>query len=100
MISRGEQEPAIAQGREVALEIVAPAGEPSVQLSSRVLRLAENYRQRPDKQQTTIRFEQWLNTALDDHISHLKLKGYRRITREAIITEAVIQYLGVKPPVH
>jgi hypothetical protein len=28
----------------------------------------------------------------------LKLEGYRKITREAVITDAVMHYLGVKPP--
>ena len=69
-----------------------------IQLSRQVLKLAERYRPKPDKKQTTVRFEPWLNRALENHILTLKMRGFDRITREAVITEAVIQYLGVKAP--
>ncbi len=103
LISRGRvaHPPIAVEGREDVAEPENSAPEPQpaeVHLSNRVLRLAERYKQKPDKQQTTVRLEPWLNVALEDHISHLKLKGYRRITREAIITDAIIQYLGVKAP--
>jgi len=51
-----------------------------------------------DKRQTTVRFEPWLSDALQRRVADLQADGYRKITREAIITEAVIQYLGVKRP--
>lgn len=50
------------------------------------------------KRQTSIRLEPWLDQALDRRFYELKMDGYKKITREAIITDALVQYLGVKPP--
>jgi hypothetical protein len=58
----------------------------------------ERFKPMADKRQTTVRFEPWLSDALQRRVADLQADGYRKITREAIITEAVIQYLGMKRP--
>ena len=51
-----------------------------------------------EKRGTSLRLEPWLDNELNKRMYFLKAEGYRKITREAIISEALIQYLGITPP--
>lgn len=50
------------------------------------------------KRATQVRFEPWLDNALDLRVLQLKMEGYRKISREAVIADALIAYLGIRPP--
>lgn len=71
----------------------------TIEKVDRVQLLAEQrFRPVADKRPTSLRLEPWLDDALNRRHLELKLQGYRKITREAIIVDALIQYLGVNPP--
>jgi hypothetical protein len=50
------------------------------------------------KRGTSLRLEPWLEDALAQHFYKLQMDGYRKVTREAIISEALMLYLGVTRP--
>lgn len=45
-----------------------------------------------------MRLEPWLDDALNQRVHELKAEGYRMLTREAIMTAALMLYLDVTPP--
>lgn len=100
-----EEEPEIPVAPMISRPIPVPdkrEEEPEQVMDSaadRVRQLAiERFKPMADKRQTTVRFEPWLSDALQRRVAEMQAEGYRKMTREAIITEAVIQYLGVKRP--
>ncbi len=79
----------IEQGREVAVQ----------DLTNKAHLLAEQrFKPVSEKRATSVRFEPWLDDALNRRVYELRIEGYRKMTREAVITDAVMQYLGIKPP--
>jgi hypothetical protein len=98
LVSRPAEEAevvSVEQGREEAsIPVVTPRLGPN-----RARLLAEQrFKPMAEKRATSIRLEPWLDDALTRRVMELKLEGYRKITREAVITDAVMHYLGVKPP--
>src|ERR1700741_5033424 len=102
LMSRREPEPApeplieppVGETRR-AEQPIAPA---QIVLPKHLLRFAERHRPKPDKKQTTVRFEPWLSAAINNYLAKMQLDLNISMTRETLITEAVIQYLGIRPP--
>ena len=67
-------------------------------LPKHLVNLAEKHRAKPDKKQTTVRFEPWLNQAINNHLAQIMIQTGTTLSREAVITEAIVQYLGLKAP--
>lgn len=83
----------------MAIASKAPASPVATGHLDRIQLLAEQrFKPIADKRQTSVRLEPWLDDALNERFFKMKLQGYRRITREAIIVDALMQYLGVTPP--
>jgi hypothetical protein len=90
MISRPVAVP--ERREEEPIQVIDSAADRARQLAM------ERFKPTADKRQTTVRFEPWLSDALQRRVAELQAEGFRKISREAIITEAVIQYLGMKRP--
>jgi len=87
--------PEQAQGREVPIVRATGSSQP---VKDKLQRLAEEkFKPKADKRQTSLRLELWLDEALRLRVNKLQVK-YPGITREAVITDALIQYLDVTPP--
>ena len=91
------------QGRGVAEVPALPRGikkaEPASEKSDSLRQLAtQRFTPIAEKRGTSLRLEPWLDNELNKRMYFLKAEGYRKITREAIISEALIQYLGLTPP--
>ena len=60
--------------------------------------LAERYGRREEKRATSLRLPPWLDDILSARVYTLKAKGFRRISRETVVIQALMQYLGVSAP--
>jgi hypothetical protein len=73
--------------------------EPASEKSDSLRQLAtQRFTPIAEKRGTSLRLEPWLDNELNKRMYFLKAEGYRKITREAIISEALIQYLELTPP--
>lgn len=100
------------KGTVTAMSAIPAAPQPAVTVASkpqatqmangnvdRIQLLAEQrFKPVAEKRQTSVRLEPWLDDALNERFLRMKLQGFRKITREAIIVDALIQYLGIIPP--
>jgi hypothetical protein len=80
------------QGRE------APAESNGDSDGAAIMALAEQFRQPEGKRQTTVRLPPWLDNALNTKYYELRMKGFRKITKEAIVMDALSKYFGLTPP--
>jgi hypothetical protein len=89
------------QSREVAAAL-EPAPTPSSSeppAGSAALLLAQDkYRPTLDKKQVSMRIPTWLDKELDNTVLSLQMQGYKKISREGIMTEALMAFLNVSAP--
>ena len=88
------------QGREEASAVSEPAPAPVVRGTSNKARQLAEQRFKPtgEKRPTSVKLEVWLDDALNSKVYELRMAGFRKMTRESVISDALTQYLGVKPP--
>lgn len=86
------------QGREAAPAVSEPA--PVVRGSSNKARQLAEQRFKPtgEKRPTSVKLDVWLDDALNAKVYELRMAGFRKMTRESVISDALMQYLGVKAP--
>jgi len=86
-----------SQGREATPE---PAPSPAVRGTSNKARQLAEQRFKPtgEKRPTSVKLDVWLDDALNAKVYELRMQGFRKMTRESVISDALMQYLGVKPP--
>lgn len=65
---------------------------------SAIEKLASQFRTAGQKHVLHTRIPDWLDEALNRKILELKSNGFTRMSKEAIITDAIIRYLEVEPP--
>jgi hypothetical protein len=90
------------QSEQVAAELTRPA-KPNktgpVVLSGALKLLAEQkYKPKAEKIPSLIRFEPWLDDLIRKQVLTAQMQGHRKLTKEALVTAAVMEYLGVKEP--
>lgn len=61
-------------------------------------KLAETCGRVDQKRATSLRLPPWLDDYLNQQVYSLKASGFRKISREAVIIQALVDYLGVTPP--
>jgi hypothetical protein len=66
--------------------------------NSAIEKLASQFRTVGQKHVLHTRIPDWLDDALNRKILELKSNGFTRMSKEAIITDAIVRYLGVEPP--
>jgi hypothetical protein len=66
--------------------------------SSRLESLAQQFQPQPRKVQTGIRLPEWLANTIDKKVLSMKQAGATKITKEAILVEALKLYLNVDEP--
>ena len=86
------------QGREAAPVISEPA--PLARgTSNKARQLAEQkFKPTGEKRPTSVKLDVWLDDALNAKVYELRMAGFRKMTRESVISDALAQYLGVKSP--
>jgi hypothetical protein len=83
----------VRQSREVA-ESLQPAG------SNSVLQLAQQmYGNQEEKDQISAWVKRWVNQGLEAAVRDAEAKGYKKMTKSTIIETALVQFLGLTPPV-
>lgn len=65
---------------------------------SAIEELASQFRTVGQKHVLHTRIPDWLDEALNRKILELKTNGFTRMSKEAIITDAILRYLEVEPP--
>jgi hypothetical protein len=96
---------AATQGREAAAS--APTTKPAKKTDALTLTgqmdhtsglRTQRFLPKAEKRGTSLRLEPWLDDELNRKLFALKGEGFRKVTREHIVTEALILYLGVQRP--
>jgi hypothetical protein len=87
------------QGREATAPAVSEP-TPVVRGSSNKARQLAEQRFKPtgEKRPTSVKLDVWLDDALNAKVYELRMAGFRKMTRESVISDALAQYLGVKAP--
>jgi hypothetical protein len=98
-----EQQTTGARMSEQGREATAPAvyePTPVVRGSSNKARQLAEQRFKPtgEKRPTSVKLDVWLDDALNAKVYELRMAGFRKMTRESVISDALAQYLGVKAP--
>jgi hypothetical protein len=90
------------QSEQVAAELTRPVKvnkTVAVAISGPLKLLAEQkYKPKAEKIPSLIRFEPWLDDLIRRQVLTLQMQGHRKLTKEALVTAAVMEYLGVKEP--
>jgi hypothetical protein len=86
------------QGREAASAVAEPA--PAVRSTSNKARQLAEQRFKPtgEKRPTSVTLDVWLDDGLNAKVYDLRMAGFRKMARESVISDALMQYLDVKPP--
>ena len=87
------------QGRE-ATAFAVDEPPPVVRGSSNKARQLAEQKFKPtgEKRPTSVKLDVWLDDALNAKVYELRMAGFRKMTRESVISDALMQYLGVKAP--
>jgi hypothetical protein len=86
------------QGREAA-PVVSEPPPLARSTSNKARQLAEQkFKPTGEKRPTSVKLDVWLDDALNAKVYELRMAGFRKMTRESVISDALMQYLGVKAP--
>jgi hypothetical protein len=86
------------QGREGAPAVSEPTPL-ARSTSNKARQLAEQkFKPTGEKRPTSVKLDVWLDDALNAKVYELRMAGFRKMTRESVISDALMQYLGVKAP--
>jgi hypothetical protein len=86
---------------------VVTASEPAIQVAPRPRRgagkssfeqLAEHFKPAVPKTMFHSRIPTWLDELINQRVLEMKTKGFSKITKEAVVTDALKQYFGVEAP--
>ena len=84
------------QGREVAPVVSEPAPL-ARSTSNKARQLAEQkFKPTDEKRPTSVKLDVWLDDALNAKVYEPRMAGFCKMTRESVISDALMQYLGVR----
>ena len=87
------------QGREAVAAVVSEPAPLARSTSNKARQLAEQkFKPTGEKRPTSVKLDVWLDDALNAKVYELRMAGFRKMTRESVISDALMQYLGVKAP--